>query len=72
MMMKYPYFKHGCTPSLCVFHAIWVLGWGGLPGGLGRNLLMHFYSLSSSKMQISESDFFDTMTIHNDEISYLK
>ena len=33
---------------------------------------MQFYSLSSSKLEISETDFFDTLTIQNDQISYVK
>ena len=44
----------------------------GLPRGLGRNLLMQFSRLSSSKMEISETDFFDTLTIQNDQISHVK
>ena len=45
---------------------------GGLPRGLGHNLLMQFSRLSSSKMEISETDFFHTLTIQNDQISYVK
>ena len=56
------------SPLLCVFHPIWVLGGGGLPRGLGRNLLR----LNSSKTEISETDFFDTWTIQNDQISHVK
>ena len=51
------------------------LGWGGgggLPRGVGHNLLMQFSRLSSSKMEISETDFFDTLTIQSDQISYVK
>ena len=33
---------------------------------------MQFSSLGSSKMEISETDFFDTLTIQNDQISYVK
>ena len=41
-------------PSLCVFHTIWVLLLGGwLPRGPGHNLLMHFSSLSSSRLSLS-------------------
>ena len=47
-------------------------GWGGLPRGLGHNLLMRFFSLSNSKMEISETEFFDTLTTQNDQISYAK
>ena len=47
-------------------------GGGGLPRGLGRNLLMQFSRLGSSKMEISEIDFFDTLTIQSDQISHVK
>ena len=40
--------------------------------GLGHNLLMQFSSLGSSKMEISKTDFFDILTIQNDQISYVK
>ena len=33
---------------------------------------MHFSGLCSSKMEISETDFFDALTIQNDQISYVK
>ena len=59
------------SPLLCVFRTIWVLG-GGVPRGLGHNLLMQFSSLGSSKMEISETDVFDTLTIQNDHISYVQ
>ena len=61
-------------PSLCVFNPIWVLGGGGggLPRGQGHNLLMQFSGLGSSKMEISETDLFDIMTIQNDQISDVK
>ena len=61
-------------PSLCVFHPIRVFG-GGIQAavkGLGHNLLMQFSTLSSSKMKISETDFFDILTIYNDQIFYVK
>ena len=61
------------SPSLCVFHPIWVLGGGGgLPRGLGHNLLMQFFRLGSSKMENSKTDFVDNLTIQNDQISYAK
>ena len=56
-------------PSLCVFHPIWAFGGGK---GLVHNLLMQFSTLGSSKMQISETKFFNILTIHNDQISYVK
>ena len=58
-------------PSLCVFHPIWV-GGGGTKESRAHNLLMQFSGLSSSKMVISETDFFHTLTIQNDQISYVK
>ena len=33
---------------------------------------MQLSRLGSSKMEISETDFFDTLTIQNDQISYVK
>ena len=47
-------------------------GGGGLPRGPGHNLLMQFSGLGSSKMEISETDLFDTVTIQNDQTSYVK
>ena len=65
------YVKHVLAPFYVFFT---LFGWvgGGLPRGLGHNLLMQFSRLSSSKMEISETDFFDTLTIQNDQISYVK
>ena len=57
-------------PSLCVLSPY--LGVEGVPSGLGHNLLMQFSSLGSSKMEISETDFFDILIIQNDQISYVK
>ena len=45
---------------------------GGLPRGLGHNLLMRFSSLGSSKMEIAKTEIFDILTIQNDQISYVK
>ena len=63
-------------PSFCAFHPIWVWGGGGggagLPRGLGHYLLLQFSNLGSSKMVIFETDFFDILTIQNDQISYAK
>ena len=33
---------------------------------------MQFSGLGSSKMEISETDFFDILTIQNDQIPYVK
>ena len=47
-------------------------GGGGTKGSRVHNLLMQFSGLGSSKMEISETDFFDTLTIQKDQISYAK
>ena len=65
------YVKH----VLALFYVCFTLFgcWGGgLPRGVGHNLLMQFSRLGSSKMELSETDFFDTLTIQNDQISYVK
>ena len=61
------YVKHVLYP----IHVLFTL-FGCLDGGkgLGHNLLMQFSTLSSSKMEIFETNFFDALTIHNDPISY--
>ena len=59
-------------PFYVFFTLFGCLGGGGLPRGLGHNLLMQFSSLGSLKMEISEPDFFDTLTIQNDQICYVK
>ena len=67
------YLKHVLDP-LHVFFTLFGCGGGG-GGGKGsraHNLLMQFSGLGSSKMQSSETDFFDTLTIQNDQISYVK
>ena len=37
-----------------------------------QNLPMQFSNLGNSKKGISETDFFDILTIHNDQIAYVK
>ena len=67
------YVKHVLAPFYVFFIVLGCWGGGGgLPRGLGRNLLMQFSRLNSSKMEISETDFFDTLTIQNDQISHVK
>ena len=44
----------------------------GAPRGLLHNLLMQFFTLGSSKMEVFETCFFDMMTTHNDHPSYVK
>ena len=39
----------------------WVRGGGGSPKGLVHNLLMRVFSLYSSKIEVSENHFFDTV-----------
>ena len=39
--------------------------------GLGHNLPMQFSTLGSSKMEFFETDFFELLTIHDDQISYV-
>ena len=58
--------------SLCVFPLFGCSGGGGVPRGLGHNLLMQLSSLGSSKMEISETDFSDILTIQNDQIILCK
>ena len=67
------YVKHVLAP-FCVFFTLFgcVGGGGGTKGSRAHNLLMQFSGLGSSKMEISETDFFDTLTIQNDQISYVK
>ena len=60
-----------------LFMCFTLFGWleggrGGFPKGLGHNLLMQFSTLYSSKMEISTTTIFDFLTIHNDQISYVK
>ena len=64
--------KHVLAPFYVFFTLFGCWGGGGLPRGLGNNLLMQFSRLGSSKMEISETDFFDTLTIQNDQIPYVK
>ena len=71
------YAKHVLAPLYVFFTlfgcvAIWVGGGGGTKGSRAHNLLMQFSGLGSSKMEISETDFFDTLTIQKDQISYAK
>ena len=54
-------------PYLGVFHHIGVLGiglggGGGSPKELVHNLLMQFFTLDSSKMEVFKTCFFDIVT----------
>ena len=46
------------------------VGGGGVPWGLGHNLLMQFSRTGSSKMEIFSKLIF--LTIQNDQTSYVK
>ena len=59
-----------------VFFTLFVSGYvgggGGSQGGRGITCLTRFSGLGSSKMDIYESDLFDSLTFQNDQISYVK
>ena len=59
-MLSKPCFR----PYLGVFHHIGVLGGGGggSPKGLVHNLLMQFFTLDSSKIEVFKTFFFDIAT----------
>ena len=61
-------------PCLHVFHPIWVLGWGGggAPKGWVHNLLVQFFTLDSSKIEVFKTCFFDMVTTQYDHPSYPK
>ena len=58
------------------FHPIWVSGrgggGGGAPRGLVHNLLMQFFTLGSSKIEVFETCFFDIVITENDYPRYVK
>ena len=45
---------------------------GGSPKGLIHNMLMQFFTLGSSKIEVSELYFFDIVTTQNDHATYVK
>ena len=47
-------------------------GGGGPPKGLVHNLLMHFFTMGSSKIEVFETFFFDIVTTQNDHPRYVK
>ena len=59
-------------PLFMCFSPYLGVGGGGTKGSRAHNLLIQFCGLGSSKMEISETDSFDTLTIQNDQISYVK
>ena len=48
------------------------MGGGGAPKGLVHNLLMQFFTLDSSQMEVFKTCFFDIVTTQYDHPSYLK
>ena len=67
------YVKHVLAPLHVFFTLFGCGGGGGGSKGFGaHNLLMQFCGLGSSKMEFSETDFFHTSTIQNDQMSYVK
>ena len=45
---------------------------GGAPKGLVHNLLMQFFTLDSSKIEVFETYFVDILITQNDHPSYVK
>ena len=45
---------------------------GGSPKGLAHNLLMRFFTLDGSKIEVFQTCFFDIVTTQYDHPSYLK
>ena len=68
------YVKHVLAPLHVFFTQFWcVWGGGGVPRGLGHTTcLCSFPASAAQKWKFSETDFFDTLTIQNDQISYVK
>ena len=50
----------------------YVRGGGGPPKGLVHNLLMQFFTLGSSKIEVFETCFCDIVTTQNDHPRYVK
>ena len=44
----------------------------GLVNGPGHNLLMQFFIMQSSKIEVFETCFFDIVTIQNEHLEYVK
>ena len=45
---------------------------GGVPKGLVHNLLMQFFTLGTSKIEVSKTYFIDIVTTDNDHPRYVK
>ena len=67
------YVKHVLDPVHVFFTLFGCGGGGGVPRGVGHTTcLCSFQASATQKIEISETDFFDTLTIQNDQISYVK
>ena len=70
------YLKHilGRIHMFCTLFGYWVGGGGGggAPKEMVHNLLMQFFTLDSSKMEVFKTCFFDIVTTQYDHPSYLK
>ena len=73
-MIKYPMQSMFYPLFMCFspYLGVFFCRGGGGPKGAGAQPAMWFSSLCSSKMEISETEFFFTLTIHNDQIFYVK
>ena len=67
------YVKHvlGRIYMFFTLFGYWVRG-GGSPKGLVHNLLMHFLTPDSSKIEVFETCFFDIVITQNDHSSNVK
>ena len=45
---------------------------GGAPKGWVHNLLLQFFTLDSSKIEVFETCFYDIVTTYNDHSRYVK
>ena len=68
------YVKHVSGRIYVVFtlFGYWVRGGGGVPKGLVHSLLVQFFTLGTSKIELSETYFIYTVTTHNDHPRYVK
>ena len=66
------YVGHVLDPLYVFFTLFGCGGGGGAPKGSRVQPADAVFRLSSSKMEISETEFFDTLTIQNDQISHVK
>ena len=70
-MMKYATSSMFSALFVC-FSPYLGVGGGGTKGAGAHNLPMQFSGLGNSQMELSKTDFFGTLTIQNDQISYVK